>query len=332
MSIDAAPIVTIFGGSGFVGRYVTQRFARAGWRVRVAVRRPNEALFVKPYGVVGQVEPIQANIRDEASTRRAIVGAQAVVNCVGILVEEGKQGFDVVQAEGAGRIARIAAAEGVRRLVHVSAIGADKDSPAGYARSKAAGEAAVTAAFPAAVILRPSIVFGVEDAFFNRFAGMARIAPVLPVVGPDTKFQPVYVDDVAAAVVKAATTDAAAPGVYELGGPEVATFRELMRRMLGIIRRRRPVVALPMGLAELQAAVLDGVQKLSGGVLVNRMITRDQVRMLARDNVVSPGARGLADLGVTPTWMEAVLESYLYLYRPGGQYAAIKESAAQLRN
>lgn len=331
MSIDAAPIVTIFGGSGFVGRYVAQRFARAGWRVRVAVRRPNEALFVKPYGVVGQVEPIQANIRDEASTRRAIVGAQAVVNCVGILVEEGKQGFDVVQAEGAGRIARLAAAEGVRRLVHVSAIGADADSAAGYARSKAAGEAAVSAAFPSAVILRPSIVFGVEDAFFNRFAGMARFAPVLPVVGPDTKFQPVYVDDVAAAAVNAATTEVA-PGVYELGGPEVATFRELMRRMLGIIRRPRPVVALPMALAKLQAAALDKVQKLSGGVLVNRMITRDQVRMLARDNVVSPSARGLVDLGVTPTAMEAVLESYLYLYRPGGQYAAIKESAAQLRN
>ena len=203
---SSTPVATVFGGSGFIGRYVTQRLARAGWRVRVAVRRPDEAYFVRPYGVVGQVEPVQANIRDDASTRRAVRGAAAVVNCVGILAESGKQSFEAVIAEGAGRIARLAAEEGVGRLVHVSAIGADPDSPSAYGRAKAQGEAAVRAAFPAAVILRPSIVFGTEDQFFNRFAAMARLSPVLPIVGPDTRFQPVYVDDIAAAAVLAATS------------------------------------------------------------------------------------------------------------------------------
>jgi uncharacterized protein YbjT (DUF2867 family) len=326
-----SPIVTIFGGSGFIGRYVTQRMARAGWRVRVAVRRPNEALFVRTYGVVGQVEPIQANIRDEDSTRRAIAGATAVVNCVGIMVENGPQRFEAVQDCGAGRIARIAAAEGVERLVHVSAIGADAGSDSVYARSKAAGEAAVAAAFPSAVILRPSVVFGVEDQFFNRFARMARLSPVLPIVSPQTRFQPVYVDDVAAAA-EAAVRGQSAPGVYELGGPEVATFRELMERMLGIIRRRRFIVAVPTGLAGLQGSAFDFLQRISFGLFVNEVLTRDQVQLLARDNVVAPGARGLADLGVTPSAMPAILESYLYSYRPGGQYAAIKDSAAQLRS
>jgi uncharacterized protein YbjT (DUF2867 family) len=325
-----APIVTIFGGSGFIGRYVARRMAKAGWRVRVAVRRPNEAMFVRPYGAVGQVEPIQANIRDEASTRSAIRGAEAVVNCVGILVEQGRQGFEAVQAEGAGRIARIAAEEGVARLAHVSAIGADPDSDSLYARSKAAGEAAVTAAFPGAVILRPSIVFGVEDQFFNRFGRMARLSPVLPLVGPETRFQPVYVDDVAAAS-EAAARRFVEPGVYELGGPEVATFRELMQRMLRIIRRRRMIVALPDWLAGTQAWGFDTAQRVSFGLFTNTLITRDQVRLLRRDNVVGPGALGLADLGVEPTAMEAVLPEYLYAYRPHGQYAAIQESAARLR-
>jgi NADH dehydrogenase len=329
---DPAPIVTIFGGSGFIGRYIAQRMARAGWRVRVAVRRPNEAIFVRTYGVVGQVEPVQANIRDEASTRRAIAGATAVVNCVGILVESGKQGFEAVQAVGAGRIARIAAAEGATRFVHVSAIGADPASDSLYARSKAEGEAAVTAAFPGAVILRPSIVFGVEDQFFNRFGRMARISPVLPVVGPDTRFQPVYVDDVAAATEAALTREEVAPGVYELGGPEVESFRALMARMLRVIRRRRMIVTLPMPIARLQAGAFDLLQRLSFGLFTNTLITRDQVRLLGRDNVVAPGARGLADLGVAPTAMDAVLESYLFVYRPAGQFKAIQESAAQLRD
>ncbi|MBP7001158.1 complex I NDUFA9 subunit family protein [Amaricoccus sp.] len=326
-----SPIVTIFGGSGFIGRYVARRMARAGWRVRVAVRRPNEALFVRTYGVVGQVEPVQANIRDEDSVRRAVAGATAVVNCVGIMVENGKQQFDAVQDEGAGRVARLAAAAGATRLVHVSAIGADAGGDSLYARSKAAGEAAVLAAFPGAVILRPSIVFGVDDAFFNRFGRMARISPVIPLVSPGTRFQPVYVDDVAAAAEAAARGDAA-PGVYELGGPDVASFRALIERLLDIVRRRRLIVTVPAGLAALQGSALDFAQRISFGAFVNEMLTRDQVRLLAHDNVVAPGAKGLADLGVAPTAMAAVLESYLYAYRPGGQYAAIKDSAAQLRS
>ncbi len=326
----AVPIVTIFGGSGFIGRYVAQRMARAGWRVRVAVRRPNEANFVRPYGVVGQVEPIQANIRDEASTRAAIAGADAVINCVGVLAEAGNQTFDALLDKAAGRIARIAAEEGVTRLVHISAIGADAGSDSLYAAAKGRGEAAVRSAFPAAVILRPSIVFGPGDGFFNRFGAMARLSPVLPLVGPDTRFQPVYVDDVAAAA-EAAATGNAAPGIYELGGPEVATFRALMQRLLGIIERRRMLLALPFWLARINAWVFDLAPRLTGGAIGNGLLTRDQVRLLAHDNVVRPGSPGLADLGIRPTAMDAVLEGYLYVFRPHGQFDAITASARNLR-
>jgi NADH dehydrogenase len=323
-------LVTIFGGSGFVGRYIARRMAKEGWRVRVAVRRPNEALFVKPYGVPGQVEPLACNIRDDASVRAVIHGADAVVNCVGILNRSGRNTFDAVQAEGAGRIARMAAAEGVQRLVHVSAIGADAQSDSDYARTKAAGESAVLAAFPTAVILRPSIIFGTEDQFFNRFAGMTRLGPVLPVVGAGTRFQPVYVDDVAHAAVKGVLGEAA-PGVYELGGPEVDTFRGLMGRMLAVIKRRRAVVNVPFFLARIMGFAFDMLQAVTLGLIENKMITRDQVRNLARDNVVSPGASGLVDLGITPTAMEAVLPDYLWRYRPSGQFAAIKDSAKNLK-
>lgn len=323
-------LVTIFGGSGFVGRYIARRMAKEGWRVRVAVRRPNEALFVRSYGVVGQVEPVACNIRDDASVRAVMRSADAVVNCVGILNRSGKNTFDAVQAEGAGRIARIAASEGVANLVHVSAIGADDGSDSDYARSKAEGENAVLAAFPSAVILRPSIIFGTEDGFFNRFAGMTRMGPVLPVVGAETRFQPVYVDDVAQAAVKGALGEAA-PGVYELGGPEVDTFRGLMGRMLKVIQRRRAVVNVPFFLANIMGFAFDAVQAVTLGLIENKMITRDQVRNLRRDNVVSPGAKGLADLGITPTAMEAVLPEYLWRFRPSGQFAAIKDSAKNLR-
>lgn len=324
------PIVTIFGGSGFIGRHVAQRMARKGWRVRVAVRRPNEAHFVRPYGVVGQVEPIQANIRDDDSTRRAIAGVDVVVNCVGVLAEAGKQTFDALLDDGAARIARIAAEEGVSRLVHISAIGADPHSNSLYAAAKGRGEAAVRDAFPDAVILRPSVVFGTDDSFFNRFGAMARISPMLPLVGAETRFQPVYVDDVAAAVVHAATGEVE-PGVYELGGPEVATFRELMQRMLGIVERRRFLVEVPNSLARMQAWFFDLAPRLTGGTIANGILTRDQVRLLAHDNVVSPNARGLEALGVTPTAMEAVLDGYLYAYRPHGQFDAITASARNLR-
>lgn len=323
-------LVTIVGGSGFVGRYIARRLAKDGWRIRVAVRRPNEALFVKTYGVVGQVEPVACNIRDEASLRAVMRGADAVVNCVGILNRSGRNTFDAVQAEGPGRVAKVAAEMGVARLVHVSAIGADKASDSDYARTKAEGEAAVLAAFPSAVILRPSIIFGPEDGFFNRFAGMARFAPVLPVVGAGTKFQPVYVDDVAAAAVKAVDGEAA-PGIYELGGPDVATFRELMYHMLGEIRRRRLVVNVPFWIASILGGVLDLVQTLTLGLIENRQLTRDQVRNLKHDNVVAPDARGLADLGIQPTALSAVLPEYLWRYRPQGQYTAIQESAKNLR-
>ena len=323
-------LVTIYGGSGFVGRYIARRMAKEGWRVRVAVRRPNEAIFVKTYGVVGQVEPVLCNIRDDASVALAMRGADAVVNCVGILNTTGKNTFDSVQSEGAARIARLAAAEGVANLVHISAIGADKASDSDYQRTKGEGEAAVLAAFPGAVILRPSIIFGAEDGFFNRFAAMARMSPILPIFGANTRFQPVYVDDVAIAAVMGAT-GAAVPGIYELGGPDVDTFRGLMRRMLTAIRRRRLVLGLPFIAGSIMGGVLDTVQAVTLGLFNNGLVTRDQVRNLKRDNVVSQGAAGFDALGITPTALDAVLPEYLWRYRPSGQYAAIKESAKNLR-
>lgn len=325
-----AKLVTIYGGSGFVGRYIARRMAKAGWRVRVAVRRPNEAIFVKPYGVVGQVEPVFCNIRDDASVAAVMQGADAVVNCVGILAESGKNSFAAVQAEGAARIARLAAAEGVTRFVQVSAIGADTVSQSDYARTKAAGEQAVMEHMPQAVILRPSIVFGPEDQFFNRFAGMARMGPVIPVVGAEMRFQPVYVDDVAQAAEKALTSDVA-PGVYELGGPEVESFRALMERMLKVINRRRLVLAVPFLVGRVMGWGFDLLQTVTFGLFTNSLITRDQVRNLSRDNVVSADARGFAELGIEPVSMEAVLPDYLWRFRPSGQYDAIKQSAKNLR-
>lgn len=323
-------LVTIVGGSGFVGRYIARRMAMAGWRVRVAVRRPNEALFVKPYGTPGQVEPVACNIRDDASLRAAVRGADAVVNCVGILNRSGRNTFAAIQAEGAGRVARIAAEERVARLVHLSAIGADAASDSRYARSKAEGEAAVLAAFPAAVILRPSIIFGAEDGFFNRFAAMTRMGPVLPVVGAETRFQPVHVDDVAQAAVMGVLGQAA-PGIYELGGPEVDSFRGLMHRMLRVIERRRAVLNLPFFVARSMGFGFDLLQRVTLGLVENRMLTLDQVRNLARDNIVSPGAKGFAELGITPVAMDAVLPEYLWRFRASGQYAAIKASAKNLK-
>lgn len=323
-------LVTIYGGSGFVGRYIARRMAQAGWRVRVAVRNPNQALHVKPYGAVGQVEPVFCNIRDDASVRAVMQGADAVVNCVGILVEAGRNRFDAVQAEGAERIARIATECGVEKLVHLSAIGADAASDSLYQRSKARGEAGIQAHFPNAVILRPSVIFGTEDQFFNRFAGMARLSPFLPLVGPQTQFQPVYVEDVADAAARALTGNVA-PGIYELGGPDVASFQALIQMMLAEIRRNRVVLRVPFAVASVMGAVLDGVQAVTLGLFTNGILTRDQVRNLRRDNVVTAGAKGFADLGITPTPMSSVLPSYLWVHRPGGQFKAIHESASRLR-
>jgi uncharacterized protein YbjT (DUF2867 family) len=323
-------LVTIFGGSGFVGRYIARRMAKQGWRVRVACRRPNEALFVKPYGVPGQVEPVFCNIRDDASVRAVTRGADAVVNCVGTFARMGKNNFDAVQAEGARRIARIATEEGVDRMVQISSIGAEAGSDCAYSRTKAEGEAAVLAAFPKAVILRPSVIFGTEDGFFNRFAAMTRMGPILPVVGASTRFQPVFVDDVAQAAAKGAIGEAA-PGTYELGGPEVDTFRGLMGRMMPIIRRRRAVVNIPFFAARLMAFGFDMLEAVTLGLIENTMLTRDQVKSLRHDNVVASGAKGFADLGIEPTAMASVLPEYLWRYRPSGQYAAIKESAKNLK-
>ncbi len=322
-------LVTIFGGSGFIGRYAARALVRDGWRVRVAVRRPNEAMHVKPYGVPGQVEPVFCNIRDDASVRAVMRGADAVVNCVGTFDAGGKNNFDAVQHEGAERIARIAAEEGVARMVHISAIGADKDGPSRYAQTKALGEEGVLAHMPDAMILRPSVVFGPEDGFFNRFASMAASMPVLPLVGADTKFQPVYVDDVAAAAVMG--VDGKASGIYELGGPDVRSFRELMQEMLEVIQRRRPIVNVPFWIARIMAFFLDMGQAATAGLVKNTMITRDQVKSLSEDNVVATDAKGLADLGIQPTATEAVLPEYLWSFRPSGQYAAIKKSARNLR-
>ena len=322
-------LVTIFGGSGFVGRYIAQRMARNGWRVRVAVRRPNEAMHILPYGEVGQVMLVQANVRDADSTRAAIKGSDAVVNCVGILAEDSRQKFDEVNREAAGRIARIAAEEGIGKLVHLSSLSADADSESKYARSKAQGEADVVRHFPSAVVLRPSIIFGNEDGFFNLFGTLSRYSPILPIVGADTRFQPVYVDDVAAAAEAAILGDA--HGVFSLGGPETETMRALMKRLLDVVRRDRFIVNIPFGLARINAFFIEIWHKVSLG-MVPLALTRDQVELLKADNVVPEGAPGLAALGVKATSMEAILDGYLYRFRPQGQYTELTDSAKNLRS
>lgn len=310
-------LVTVFGGSGFLGRHVVRALAKAGWRVRAAVRRPDLAGHLQPLGTVGQIHAVQANLRYPDSVLRAAQGAQAVVNLVGILYESGRQTFDSVQANGARAVAQAAADEGAR-LVHVSAIGADADSASAYARTKAAGEAAARAAMPYSVILRPSIVFGPEDDFFNRFAAMARFLPALPLVGGgQTRFQPVFVGDVAQAVRKAVDGEAIPGSTYELGGPEVKTFEDLMRVVLDVTGRNRLLLPLPFALARLQASVLQFLPKPP--------LTPDQVRLLESDNVVSEGARRdgrtLAGLGIEPTAIMSVVPGYLWRFRKSGQFA-----------
>ncbi len=303
-------VATVFGGSGFIGRYVVKRLAAAGYVVRVAVRDPEAALFLKTMGAVGQVVPLAASVTHPAAVARAVEGAELVVNLVGILAEPKPGDFQRVQADGARHVAEAAAAAGVKRLVHVSAIGADPASPSLYARSKGQGEQGVRAAFPAATILRPSIVFGPEDQFFNRFAALAAISPVMPVIAGATRFQPVYVGDVADAVMAALTRPEAAGRVYELGGPEVLTFRQVLTWILAQTRRNRWLVNVPMGLAALQAAVLE---RLPG-----KLLTRDQLVLLGRDNVVGQGVLSLAELGIRPTPVDMVVPQYLARFRPGG--------------
>jgi uncharacterized protein YbjT (DUF2867 family) len=314
--IPAETLVTVFGGSGFLGRHVVRALARAGYRVRPAVRRPDLAFHLQPLGRVGQIHAVQANLRYPQSVEAAVRGADVVINLVGILFERGKQRFEAVHAQGAHVVARAAAAEGAR-VVHVSALGADPDSPALYARSKAAGEAAVLAAAPQATIVRPSILFGPEDDFFNRFAAMARMSPALPLVGGGlTKFQPVFVGDVARAILRAVGGWAKGGTVYELGGPEVKTFRELMEYVLAVTERRRLLVPLPFAIARLQAHMLQ--------YLPTPLLTPDQVELLRADNVVSEAARTqgrtIEALGIEPTAIDAVVPGYLWRFRKAGQF------------
>ncbi len=299
-------LVTIFGGSGFVGRHVVRRLAADGWICRVAVRDPEAALFLKVDGNPGQVVPVSADVTNVASVERAVAGAQRVVNMVGILYEKGRKTFKRVHVEGAANVARAAQAAGVERLLQVSAIGADADSPAAYGRTKAEGEQAVKAAFEGVSIVRPSIVFGPEDDFFNRFAAMARLSPALPLF-PGT-FQPVYVADVAEAIARILNDPLTRGKTFELGGPRVVTFREVLELVMRYTGWERPLVPMPVALASLQAAFLE--------LLPVPPLTRDQLKMLSRENVVSPTALTLADLGITATTMEAVLPTYLSRFRP----------------
>jgi len=316
-------LVTVFGGSGFVGRHVVRALAKDGWRVRVAVRRPDLAGHLQPLGGVGQIVAVQANLRFPESVAQAVRGADAVVNLVGILSESGKQRFEAVQAKGPQVVAEAAKAAGVARFVQMSAIGADRASKAQYGQTKAAGEQAVLETFPDAAILRPSIVFGPEDDFFNRFAAMARFSPALPLIGGGTtRFQPVFVGDVAQTVAKALRGELAAGLPYELGGPEVLTFKQILEYVLQVTDRSRLLLPLPFGLAKAQAKILQ--------LLPNAPLTVDQVTMLETDNVVSDEARAagrtLEGLGITPAPIEAVVPSYLWRFRKTGQFGKAREA------
>lgn len=315
-------MITVFGASGFIGRYVVRALAKAGYRVRAATRRPHLANDLKPMGVVGQIQLVQANLRNPDSVARAVEGSAGVINLVGILFESGRQNFESLQSEGAKLVAEKAAEAGIERFVHISAIGADAQSKSQYARTKALGEQAVRAALPTATILRPSIVFGTEDEFFNKFANMARFAPALPLIGGgQTKFQPVWCSDVADAAVAALDSEAARGRTYELGGPEVYSFKELMQFILSTTRRKRLLVPVPF----FAASGLGLMGEITGALpFVQPFLTRDQVTLLKKDNVV--GASGedvgtLADFGIEPETVEAIVPAYLARFRPGGQFS-----------
>ena len=320
-AIPIDTLVTVFGGSGFLGRHVVRALAKRGYRIRVAVRRPDLAGHLQPLGRVGQIHAVQANLRYPASVEAAARDADVLVNLVGILFERGRQRFDAVQASGAEAVALAAAAFGAR-LVHVSAIGADEKAPSHYARSKAMGEKLALAAVPSAVVLRPSIVFGPEDDFFNKFASLARFVPALPLIGGGhTRFQPVFAGDVASAVAAAIEGRAKAGQIYELGGPEAKSFKELMQFVLATIERRRLLVPIPFWVAKLQASMLQLMPK--------PLLTPDQVEMLRGDIVVSDAAkregRTLEALGIEPVAMEIIVPSYLWRFRKTGQFKALTD-------
>lgn len=314
-------LAVVFGGSGFVGRHIVSALAKRGYRVRAAVRRPDLAGYLQPMGAVGQIQPVQANLRFPESVKRAASGADVVINCVGLLAQSGAQTFEAVHVDGARSVAKAAREAGAARLIHVSAIGADSNGRANYAKTKAAGEQAVLQEFPGALILRPSIVFGPEDEFFNRFAAMARISPVLPLIGSGlTRFEPVYVGDLATAAANIADGQGVGGKVYELGGPERLSFRQLLERTLEYTERNRVLVPMPFWLASLQALLTSPLPNAL------RPITADQVRLLKNDNVVSDAAaaegRTLRGLGVyNPTAIASVVPGYLERFKPRGQYA-----------
>lgn len=306
-------VATVFGGSGFIGRHVVQRLARAGWTVRVAVRHPTDAAFLKPLGDVGQIVPMRCDITKEAELALALRGADVAINLVGILYEKGKRRFQALHADAAGRIASMAKSLGVTTLVQISALGADASSRSLYAQTKAKGEELARAAFPEAVILRPSVVFGPQDGFFNLFGAMARFSPALPLIGGgNTKFQPVYVGDVAEAIVRAATDPAQAGKTFELGGPKTYTFKELLQLLLRQIGRKRCLISVPFGLASFKAMFAE--------LLPKPPLTRDQVELLKTDNVCSGTLPGLKDLGIEATAVEVELPTYVDIYRRGGRF------------
>lgn len=312
-------LVTIFGGSGFVGTQIVQLLAREGYRIRVAVRRPDLAGHVKPLGAVGQIQPIQANVRNMESVQRAVAGADIVINLVGILFEGGRQKFRAVQGMGAKNVAEASAQADVSRLVHMSAIGADVESDSLYARSKALGEEEVLKAFPKAVIMRPSLIFGQDDGFFNKFGFLARMSPVMPVIGGASNFQPVFVGDVAEAFAAAAQGAGKAGATYELGGPDVETMRDLMARTLAESGRSNILLPVPAGLAAFKAMFLQ--------ILPSPLLTVDQVKLLQHDNVVSDAAKKkkltLTAFGIQPTSMDAILPTYMWRFRKHGQFSKV---------
>lgn len=325
-------LVTVFGGTGFVGAQVVRALAKKGLRIRVAARNPGRGYKLRMLGDVGQIEVVQANIRVPQSVARALDGAEACVNLVSVLFEQKAQTFNALNVDGARTIAELCAARGITRFVQMSALGADPQSPSEYARTKADGEAAVRALIPSATVIRPSIVFGPDDNFFNRFGAMSAIAPVLPLIGGgETKFQPVFVGDVATAIARAVTDPDAQGQTYELGGPAVYSFRELMQLVMKETQHKRLLATIPFSLASLMGKLGNIQAAMHGviGLIPAPSITVDQVELLKSDNVVSGNAPGLADLGVQATAIEPILPTYLYRYRKGGQFAELMAEAGK---
>lgn len=325
-----AKLVTVYGGSGFLGRQITRILAQQGWRVRVPVRRPNLAGVVRTYGAPGQVEPVFCNVRDDLSVMAAMTDSDAVINCVGIMYPTGKNTFQAIHVEAAERISRIAAEIGVGQFVHVSALGANVDSPSRYAETKGLGEQAVLKHRPDAIILRPSIIFGSDDKFYNRLGSLSRMWPFMFVPGPRSEVQPVYVVDVAKVGAMGAA-GAIGAGIYELAGPDVMSMRQVAEQVLRTVERRRIIIGMPNWLSGVAGSILDAGQTITGGLVSNRLLSKDQARLLRADNKVAEGAKTFADLGIEPTASDAVIGEYLWRFRKKGQYQGMIDSARQLR-